>query len=164
MLPISKTTKDETHKNRDLDLIPSIIKRGSLKHAVADKKKAKIQKDTHTIKTKIIKRNNLHLGRQLPPIPHSRIKIADKIPPVAQWTPLVGKAIVCSGQILHPIDEPGQAVGVPAFAIDLLLLAAAIRFPIFNIRPHVFTIGPIVISLAVGWIMRPTATRPDNFV
>ena len=59
-LPTSKMNKDEIHKSKDLDLIPSVINKGYLKHAVADRKKAKIQRDIHTKKTKIVKGNSLH--------------------------------------------------------------------------------------------------------
>ncbi len=103
-----------------------------------------------------VKLQSRFLLDQLESLGHGPVEVADKGPPVGQRPTLEGQVIPRARQILHPVNEPGQAVPIPAVAAQPLLLTA-LGPPIFEIGPDRGWIGPIVIPPPVGRIVGPAA-------
>src|SRR5262245_34738410 len=90
---------------------------------------------------------------------HGRVEIADEAPPVGEGMLLDAQTVPGTREILHPVRKPGQAIPIPAAAIDPLLGADCFRAPILDVGEHGAWVGPVVVVQAVWRVVRPAAAR-----
>src|SRR5512140_3479099 len=70
---------------------------------------------------------------QTKPVTFGSVIITDENPPVLKWSGLEGETGALPRQVLHPINEPAQAVSAPPVAVHSGFRPRAVRFPIIHV-------------------------------